>query len=131
MLLVRSTPLERPDEMPPFGARAFRSRSSQCAIKQRYRAGFGGGRAICASGLALPSAREDYPSPKGESMISSGSRGPPGPKRVMLVDDHTVVRRGLRLLIESMSGCQVCAEASDGHEEIGRASCRDRVCQYV
>src|SRR3546814_4172227 len=80
---------------------------------------------------ALPISREDYPSPKGESMISSGSRGPPGPKRVMLVDDHTVVRRGLRLLIESMSGCQVCAEASDGHEEIGRASCRDRVCQYV
>src|SRR3546814_13190975 len=51
-------------------------------------------------------------------MISSGSRGPPGPKRVMLVDDHTVVRRGLRLLIESMSGCQVCAEASDGHEAL-------------
>src|SRR3546814_18033695 len=36
----------------------------------------------------------------------------------MLVDYHTVVRRGLRLLIEIMSGCQVCAEASDGHEAL-------------
>ena len=36
----------------------------------------------------------------------------------MLVDDHTVVRRGLRSLIESVPGWEVCAEASEGHEAI-------------
>lgn len=51
-------------------------------------------------------------------MINSALRGPPGPKRVMLVDDHMVVRRGVRALIESVSGWQVCAEASDGHEAL-------------
>jgi len=51
-------------------------------------------------------------------MINSASRGPPDPKRVMLVDDHTVVRRGLRALIESVPGWEVCAEASEGHEAI-------------
>ena len=55
---------------------------------------------------------------KGGAMINSASRGPPDPKRVMLVDDHTVVRRGLRALIESVPGWEVCAEASEGHEAI-------------
>jgi DNA-binding NarL/FixJ family response regulator len=51
-------------------------------------------------------------------MINSVSRGPPAPKRVMLVDDHMVVRRGVRALIESVWGWEVCAEASDGHEAL-------------
>ena len=51
-------------------------------------------------------------------MINSASRGPSDPKRVMLVDDHTVVRRGLRALIESVPGWEVCAEASEGHEAL-------------
>jgi DNA-binding NarL/FixJ family response regulator len=55
-------------------------------------------------------------------MINSGLRGPPGPKRVMLVDDHMVVRRGVRALIESASGWHVCAEASEGHEAISIAA---------
>jgi DNA-binding NarL/FixJ family response regulator len=36
----------------------------------------------------------------------------------MLVDDHAMVRRGLRSLIESMPGWIVCAEAGDGHEAV-------------
>lgn len=51
-------------------------------------------------------------------MQSFASRGPPGPKRIMLVDDHAVVRKGLRSLIESMPGWEVCAEASEGHEAL-------------
>lgn len=34
--------------------------------------------------------------------------------RVMLVDDHAVVRMGFRLLLESDPGVQVCAEADSG-----------------
>lgn len=44
-----------------------------------------------------------------------------GSKRVMLVDDHTMVRRGLRALIESASGWEVCAEAADGHDALAIA----------
>jgi DNA-binding NarL/FixJ family response regulator len=36
------------------------------------------------------------------------------PIRVVLVDDHPVVRRGLRALLESLSGYEVVAEATDG-----------------
>jgi DNA-binding NarL/FixJ family response regulator len=43
-------------------------------------------------------------------------------KRVMLVDDHTMVRRGLRALIEGAPGWEVCAEAADGHQALSVAA---------
>ena len=33
-----------------------------------------------------------------------------------MVDDHAIVRRGLRSLIESQPGLEVCAEAANGVE---------------
>ncbi|MDQ3676261.1 MAG: response regulator transcription factor [Actinomycetota bacterium] len=38
--------------------------------------------------------------------------------RILLADDHTVVRRGLRLVLDSEPDLQVVAEASDGAEAI-------------
>jgi len=38
--------------------------------------------------------------------------------RVLLADDHDIVRRGLRDLIEEHPGWKVCAEASNGREAI-------------
>ena len=40
------------------------------------------------------------------------------PIRILLADDHTVVRKGLRLLLESQSGFQVVAEAQNGREAV-------------
>jgi DNA-binding NarL/FixJ family response regulator len=40
------------------------------------------------------------------------------PIRVMLVDDHTLVRAGLRSLLECFSDIEVIAEASDGKEAL-------------
>lgn len=40
------------------------------------------------------------------------------PIRVMLTDDHTLVRAGLRALLENKPGIQVVAEASDGREAL-------------
>jgi two-component system response regulator NreC len=40
--------------------------------------------------------------------------------RILLADDHTVMRRGLRLLLESQPGFRVVAEASDGREAVER-----------
>jgi DNA-binding NarL/FixJ family response regulator len=41
--------------------------------------------------------------------------------RILIVDDHPVVRRGLRTLLESQPGIEVCSEASSGAEAMGRA----------
>lgn len=38
--------------------------------------------------------------------------------RVILADDHTLVRAGIRRIIESQPGCVVVGEAADGHEAI-------------
>jgi two-component system response regulator NreC len=41
--------------------------------------------------------------------------------RILLADDHTVVRKGLRMLLESQEGFQVIADACDGRETIALA----------
>lgn len=42
--------------------------------------------------------------------------------RVLLVDDHTVVRRGLRLVFELEDDLEVVGEAADGHEAVARVA---------
>jgi DNA-binding NarL/FixJ family response regulator len=42
------------------------------------------------------------------------------PIRIVLADDHVVMRRGLRLLLETQAGFTVVAEASDGLEAVER-----------
>jgi len=41
--------------------------------------------------------------------------------RILLADDHTIVRKGLRLLLESHAGFEVVADACDGREAIALA----------
>ena len=41
--------------------------------------------------------------------------------RIMVADDHEVVRCGLRALLESQAGWQVCAEAVDGRDAVKKA----------
>jgi two-component system, NarL family, response regulator NreC len=41
--------------------------------------------------------------------------------RILLADDHTVVRKGLRLLLESQPGFDVIADACDGRETVALA----------
>src|SRR5882672_5205728 len=38
--------------------------------------------------------------------------------RVLLADDHTLMRAGLRALLDGMAGCEVVAEAGDGDEAL-------------
>jgi len=42
--------------------------------------------------------------------------------RIVLADDHTVIRQGLRLLLERHAGVQVVGEAADGREAIDAVS---------
>ena len=41
--------------------------------------------------------------------------------RILLADDHEIVRRGLRALLEKREGWEVCGEASDGREAVEKA----------
>lgn len=43
------------------------------------------------------------------------------PIRVLLADDHTIVRQGLVSMLEETGECAVVAEAADGYEALSRA----------
>ena len=43
------------------------------------------------------------------------------PLRILVADDHQVVRTGLRTLLESKPGWQVCAQAANGREAVEKA----------
>src|SRR5688572_10051220 len=40
------------------------------------------------------------------------------PLRILIVDDHAVVRRGVRALLESCEGWEVCGEATTGRDAV-------------
>lgn len=42
--------------------------------------------------------------------------------RLMIADDHAIVRRGLRSLLDTQPGWEVCAEASNGREAVDKAA---------
>src|SRR5579862_8450707 len=41
---------------------------------------------------------------------------------ILIADDHAVVRAGLRTLLESRSGWEICAEAADGRDAVDKAT---------
>ena len=43
---------------------------------------------------------------------------PDAPLRVILADDHALMRAGLRALLEDIGGVEVVAEAADGHQAL-------------
>ncbi len=60
----------------------------------------------------------------GERYGASGGRAPLK-TRIMLADDHAVVRRGLRLVLEGEPDLRVVAEAGDGAEAVERGLAPD------
>jgi DNA-binding NarL/FixJ family response regulator len=42
--------------------------------------------------------------------------------RILIADDHEIVRQGLRSLLQSRPGWEVCGEASDGWEAVKKAA---------
>ncbi len=42
--------------------------------------------------------------------------------RILVADDHEIVRRGLRSLLETRPGWEVCGEAADGWEAVSKAA---------
>jgi len=68
-----------------------------------------------SGGIADPS-----PSSRQESMPLHASRHP-SPIRVLLVDDHAMVRQGLRSVLDGYSDLTIIAEAGDGEEAVALA----------
>jgi DNA-binding NarL/FixJ family response regulator len=44
------------------------------------------------------------------------------PLRILIADDHSVVRAGLRTLLESRGNWEVCGEAADGRDAVEKAT---------
>jgi len=42
--------------------------------------------------------------------------------RILIADDHEVARQGIRALLESHPGWEICAEAKDGREAVELAT---------
>ena len=49
--------------------------------------------------------------------------------RILLVDDHAIVREGYRSLLEKQSGMEVVAEAADGAEVLAGLKNRGKSTQ--
>ena len=56
----------------------------------------------------------------GDSSTQFGTDGKPAPRpvRILLADDHDLMRRGLRALLESHPGWEICGEAANGREAV-------------
>ena len=50
--------------------------------------------------------------------MAAANASPNGPTRVLLVDDHAMVRRGLRDFLENFDDIEVVGEAGDGQEAL-------------
>lgn len=55
-----------------------------------------------------------------ENFQASPRQRPDGRKRILIADDHEVVRRGVRGLVESQEEWSVCGEAIEGREAISK-----------
>lgn len=53
-------------------------------------------------------------------MESNAARKPMKPYRILIADDHEIVRRGLRVLLQNREGWEICGEASDGMDAVSK-----------
>jgi len=53
-------------------------------------------------------------------MDLSAARKPIKPYRILIADDHEIVRRGLRVLLQNREGWEICGEASDGMDAVSK-----------
>lgn len=76
------------------------------------------GRGSCFTLRLAPPRRALTPQEPSEAWDQAGAEGSAEPDkpplRIMLVDDHSVMRQGLRTLLSSVADFQVVAEADDG-----------------
>ena len=57
-----------------------------------------------------------------EPQSDTGHDTPLAMTRILIADDHDVVRSGLRRVVEAQPGWEVVAEATDGKDAINKAA---------
>ncbi len=87
-----------------------RRRPRRCGDRRHERADRAGGR---APRDRVERSRDDRPRP-----VAARAGGRLMPLRILVVDDHAVVRRGVRSLLESHEGWEVCGEATTGRDAV-------------
>jgi DNA-binding NarL/FixJ family response regulator len=53
-------------------------------------------------------------------MDLGAARKPMKPYRILIADDHEIVRRGLRVLLQNREGWEICGEANDGMDAVSK-----------
>lgn len=109
-------------DVDPFGIRQWLERSDEEALV--YRGPVRGTQVV----MLTPSDGPDHEARSSNGSAAAGSDSQPvendlpvRPIRVLIVDDHIVMRQGLAALLELEADMQVIGEASDGHEAIDKA----------
>ncbi|WP_043261081.1 response regulator [Streptomyces sp. e14] len=69
----------------------------------------------------MPSTPDPTPPPASGPAPAPASTPAPRPIRILLADDHALVRRGVRLILDQEPDLEVVAEAGDGAEAIEMA----------
>src|SRR5439155_10321681 len=54
----------------------------------------------------------------GDSVRRTASEGQPMSTRILIADEHEMIRAGIRAMLERMEGAQVIGEAADGPEAV-------------
>ncbi len=72
----------------------------------------------------LPPSSRHWSARRGRAMTADGDGA--APIRVFLVDDHAVVRRGMRAFFEMLDDIEVLGEASDGQAALDELAVRGR-----
>ena len=100
---------------PPEGHGAPRPRRRSGCVTSRSRSG-------CSRWCILPARAQAEPYEESEQRQGIGRvSDEEGPIRVLLVDDHAVVRRGLRGFLELLKDFDVVGEAENGREGVAAA----------
>src|SRR5688572_6552985 len=92
-------------ERPPMSRR---SGSLGCASASRY----------CREAWTFRQHRRMAPERRSPSGFRSGMTLPPDLIRVLIADDHAVVREGIRSVLGTDSGFEVVGEAVDGRQAV-------------
>ncbi|MBN1136140.1 MAG: response regulator, partial [Anaerolineae bacterium] len=73
------------------------------------------------TGRARPAKAAPAPLPRMLTLPGPDLRSlPQAPIRVLVADDHAIVRKGIRALLETQAGVEVVGEAGDGQEALAR-----------
>jgi signal transduction histidine kinase/CheY-like chemotaxis protein len=83
----------------------------------------GHGTVVCASAPITSVQTEESPALPHRAPQTSPPTGPEASlvKRILIVDDHEVTRRGIRALLADEKDLEICGEASNGSDAIAQA----------